>query len=612
MANIDSKTPTLYQKAIQGSAWVIGARIFQQVLDLVRTVVLARLLFPRDFGQMGIAMLCVAFLDTFTQVGVWDALVQRKDNVREYLDTGWTMGFLRGLLVFGLLFLAAPWVTVFFDGSAEFTAADIKDPRQVAKVLIDPGHPAYGLVYEALPEEARRQMDTLTAEDAEPEPGKAYLAEQFTAAVQGEPLWTRAAFEDLELRRPVETMLEAQIRQQNTARANRIILEELFPDDVQAVILDRKQVTAIIQVVGLCFLIGSMSNIGTVFFKRDLHFGRLFAFQSVGSVVSLATAILIAVYYHSVWALVFGKLAGTVSGVLASYCVHPYRPRWRLELHKVRALWAFGQHVMWGSMARFFVSNADFVMVGKMLGPSALGLYRLAFRFSNLAATEVGDVLSQVTFPAFSRIQDNLAKLKSGYVKSTRNMILLAYPISGGLLALAPEFVTVALGPKWTGLVSTLQLLCLLGIVRCQQGGNVFLGLGRPDIPLKLAIWRLVLIVLSIYPLIRVWGMFGAGLSITLAAALVLPLMLWYVQLLIGHRIVDYLKLISVPLLATGAMVAFLMGMKQVLDWPVPAELFVLVLSGAAVYCGLIFAAGRFIKDYDVVQIVREIRRGWN
>jgi lipopolysaccharide exporter len=89
-------------------------RISLRSLSTVRTIVLARILIPEDFGLMGIALLAMALLETFTQTGFRRALIQRTGDIRPYLDTAWTMGLLRALLLAGVLALAAPWLASFF------------------------------------------------------------------------------------------------------------------------------------------------------------------------------------------------------------------------------------------------------------------------------------------------------------------------------------------------------------------------------------------------------------------------------------------------------------------------------------------------------------------
>ena len=60
---------TLSQRVVRGGFWVFALRITSRGLTLIRTIVLARVLAPSDFGLMGIALLTMSALETFTQTG---------------------------------------------------------------------------------------------------------------------------------------------------------------------------------------------------------------------------------------------------------------------------------------------------------------------------------------------------------------------------------------------------------------------------------------------------------------------------------------------------------------------------------------------------------------
>lgn len=92
---------------------MFSLRISTRALGFIRTIILARLLEPSDFGLMGIAMLAIATLEAFSQTGFQTALIQKKENVEEYLDTAWTVSVIRGALLFFILFVLAPAVAAF-------------------------------------------------------------------------------------------------------------------------------------------------------------------------------------------------------------------------------------------------------------------------------------------------------------------------------------------------------------------------------------------------------------------------------------------------------------------------------------------------------------------
>jgi len=105
----------LFSRAMSAGFWAATLRLTMRLLLIVRTVILARLLAPHDFGLMAIATLSILLVERFTESGIDSALVQRKDDIDQYLDTAWTMQILRGTIMAAFLALGAPLIAAFFD-----------------------------------------------------------------------------------------------------------------------------------------------------------------------------------------------------------------------------------------------------------------------------------------------------------------------------------------------------------------------------------------------------------------------------------------------------------------------------------------------------------------
>lgn len=114
MGNPSKPKITLPQKMIYGGFWISFIKIIRKVFSLIRLIVIGRILAPSDFGLMGIALLTMSTLDTFSTTGFNQALIQKKENTGDYLDAAWTVLIIRGLIVLIILYLIAPFVAVFF------------------------------------------------------------------------------------------------------------------------------------------------------------------------------------------------------------------------------------------------------------------------------------------------------------------------------------------------------------------------------------------------------------------------------------------------------------------------------------------------------------------
>jgi O-antigen/teichoic acid export membrane protein len=105
-----SGNQVLGKQILKGSFWIVILEVCNQLLQFLKTFYAATLLTPADFGIIGFAFLIVAFLDIFSTTGMKEAIIQRKDDLTDYLDTVWTVEFSKGLVVVVLAFLLTPLV----------------------------------------------------------------------------------------------------------------------------------------------------------------------------------------------------------------------------------------------------------------------------------------------------------------------------------------------------------------------------------------------------------------------------------------------------------------------------------------------------------------------
>jgi len=109
---------SLSPKVIQSGLWNLGGNWLIRGIGLIKMIILARLLSPVDFGILGLAVLSINVLKVFTETGIESALIQRDKIGRDELNTAWTIGLLRGIVLFVLVLFCAEWVAFYFDNPA--------------------------------------------------------------------------------------------------------------------------------------------------------------------------------------------------------------------------------------------------------------------------------------------------------------------------------------------------------------------------------------------------------------------------------------------------------------------------------------------------------------
>ena len=448
---------SLSQKVVRGTFWVFALQIVNRGLSLARTIVLARLLAPNDFGLMGIALLALSALETFSQTGFSKALIQKKENTESYLNTAWTVQIIRGFLLAAILVLAAPLVAAFFE----------------------------------------------------------------------EP---RAAM--------------------------------------------------IVRVLALAELVKGLGNIGIVYFQKELEFHKQFVYRFSSTVVTLAISIPAAFILKTVWALVLGSLAGNFVSLFMSYVIHPYRPRLNIDLGKSKELFIFGRWILGSSILVFLLNQGDDIFLGKVLGVTALGLYQMAYRLSNLPATEISHVISQVSFPAYSKLQDDIEKLRKAYVQVLQVTAFISIPLAGGIFFFAPDVTILFLGEKWMPMVPAMQVLTLWGLIRALGSTTVlWQAVGKPRIVTYFQLVKLVLLATLIYPFTIWWGILGTALAVV-AESLLTHLFGYLVmaRTLNCNAWILY-KQILFPLSGTGVMILVLSVIKSSIGVNIITLLFMIIVA---------------------------------
>jgi O-antigen/teichoic acid export membrane protein len=108
-------TAVLPQRILSAGLWSVTLRGALRTVGLVRNILLARILAPSDLGLFGIALVILSILDRFSNTGLQAALIQKKEDIEDYLDTAWTIQAVRGLALGIGVFLGAEQFAEFFN-----------------------------------------------------------------------------------------------------------------------------------------------------------------------------------------------------------------------------------------------------------------------------------------------------------------------------------------------------------------------------------------------------------------------------------------------------------------------------------------------------------------
>jgi lipopolysaccharide exporter len=489
---LNTQKPWSHRVAHAG-IWSLALQFSEQMCVFGRVFVVAIFLLPRDFGLYNMAILTFTALDALSRIGFEQALIQKKENITPYLEVAWTVCVIRSLLLGLLLFIAAPWVSAFFN-----------EP-------------------EAL-------------------------------------LFVRA--------------------------------------------------------LSLSYVFQGLANIGVVTFHKNLEFHKEFAYRFSGAFVDLVVTVATAYWFRSAWALIFGYLAADLMRLLVSYWIHPFRPRFRLNWIKVKEMFSYGFWVLLFGIAIFVGENGAGVVIGKIIGATALGYFQLANRITGLAVRQLGFTIHRVAFPAYASLQGSTSGMREAYLRIAGLSVILMMPASTGIFCMGHDFVRIFLGDKWMPMVPVLLLLAASSLIGSilWTGRAAFMGGGRPETVFYVQLALCATLFVLIYPLASRWGIIGAASAMLLSS--VSALTVWFINIRpqVGMDAKDLAHLFLPPLTASVLMAAVLAGLR-LLTLPLlpPTRAWNIlwfggmILAGMVIYASFIFLFHRRLSNYrpldDVVRL---------
>lgn len=149
---------------------------------------------------------------------------------------------------------------------------------------------------------------------------------------------------------------------------------------------------------------------------------------------------------------------------------------------------------------KIFAANLDKLLIGKFLGAEILGYYTIAHTLIIIPLFTINPLVTKVSFPVFSIIQDNMEKMNSYFSKAINLLVTLNFPIYFGMMITAPDFVPLIFGEKWTASVAVIQILSLEALLWTISNpvGSVLLAKGRADLSFKLNVVRSCCLALSV------------------------------------------------------------------------------------------------------------------
>ncbi|MDI1309670.1 MAG: lipopolysaccharide biosynthesis protein [Methylotenera sp.] len=212
-------------------------------------------------------------------------------------------------------------------------------------------------------------------------------------------------------------------------------------------------------VIGGSVILSGFNNPKTVILTRRLVFWQEFVMTVTQKLVGFIVGIAIALVYKSYWALVGGIVASQIIGIIVSYVIIPFRPKFAI-IH-AKELWSFSIWLTFGKIVNTLNWNFDQLLVGAHLGKATLGFYSVGDKLAGMSSREIIGPLETTLFPAFSQIRDDNSRLQSAYKTAQTLIFAIALPLGVGFALVAHSVVLLLMGVKWLPAVEVIQIIAV-------------------------------------------------------------------------------------------------------------------------------------------------------
>lgn len=373
---------------------------------------------------------------------------------------------------------------------------------------------------------------------------------------------------------------------------------------------DKVEITvAVLRAMAFCFLIRGVQNIGAIYFQKELEFGKVFVMTLASSLTDIVLSVVFIYVFRSIWGVIAARILSEAVHCAGSYILSPYRPRFHFELAKARELWKFGKWIYGQTVLGYLLEMGDNFFVWFYLGLPQLALYKYAFNFANMPATHIDHVISAISFPAYSKIQDDIPRLREAYLKVLKISVFFAVPVSFLIFILGPDFVKLFLKPDLHPMALALQILAVKGLMNATGStrGPLFRAMGRPSITWHLQWIRLLIMAVTIYPLTKAWGIAGTAVSTFLLSLLIKPFGFLIAHKMLKCSLAEHLKPSLYPLIGSCVMCVPIVAMKMITPDGGRVLFFAYAFGGILIYLVSLFLMDYYF-DCGIREAIAELR----
>lgn len=323
---------------------------------------------------------------------------------------------------------------------------------------------------------------------------------------------------------------------------------------------DKPILTILTKSFSIIFLVTGLSGVNRALLTKRMDFKLNTIISVISLIVSSGIAIVMAYLGYGVWSILIKILSQEIINTLLYFLLFPINQKLEFSKESFNSMFFMGRNVAGESTINYWSRNADNLLIGRMIGSEALGLYSKAYSIMLLPLNNISRVISKVMFPSFSLIQEDKKQIKNLYLKTTKLIAFITFPMMAGLSILSESFVLATFGKDWLEMAPLISILSVLGAFQSilSLNGVIYNSLGKSHLAFRLTVVFSIINVVGFYIGIKLGGLTGLAIIYTGIGIIGTIPNFYFAGRLINISIIEMFKNLSVVTFLTAAMIGVL------------------------------------------------------
>ncbi len=356
-------------------------------------------------------------------------------------------------------------------------------------------------------------------------------------------------------------------------------------------IFNEPRIIPITQLISVLFIIGALMIVPYNILSREVKFKQIGMIQLFAVVVASLSMLMMAKAGFGVWTLINGTIILRCVTVILTFWATKWYPKLHFQFSEAKPLLKFGISIA-GSRSLFYIfQKSDKLIVGKMFNAQSLGYYSFAMQLASIPTDKIVSIVNQVSFPVFSRYQEDAARIQDMYLKTTKYISLLIAPLFFGGFFFGDEIIIVLLGEKWAPIIFVFKIFCIAQFIVSITAINsvIHSSQGRPHWAINFHLANTLLMPVTIFIVAR-YGFNALAFPWITVYPLVCVGWTWITLRKLNISVSKYLQVFSTPFLATLFMIVGIWGTQLALNiiWLMPRSLKLIlsqeIVAGIIIY----------------------------